>query len=109
MRLLLLSFFLSILSPLMVSSSTQSTSIQLLTNPVTDIAKLKIVHSINQQFIAEWRNGQGLLVETQNFNISPGINNIQLVTPTGIAPGINYLRIYSDDKKERQLFRIIRQ
>lgn len=101
--------------PLLVNSSVsqktiiQQSSIQLLTNPVTDIATLKIVHTTDQPFVAEWRNGRGDLIETNSFKVLKGINTIKLSVPEKTDKGLNYLRVISEDKKVRQLFRIVRQ
>jgi hypothetical protein len=115
MKRTFISLFIIVCMPLLVNSSVKSkrivqqASIQLLTNPVTDIATIKIVHTTDQPFLAEWRNGRGELIETSSFKVLKGMNSIKLVVPAGIDKGLNYLRVMSEDKKVRQLFRIIRQ
>ncbi len=87
----------------------QNNSIILLTNPFTEQVRFKVSTDVSRNLSAEWRSAQGTLIETQNFTASAGSNIIQLTPPGSITPGTYYLRVMNDDKKMRQLFRVVKQ
>lgn len=93
----------------MIATATQAAAIQLQTNPVIDQVKLKIANPVAQSFTTEWRSAQGTLMQTQNFAVSAGVNFLQFAPPSDATPGTYYLRVISDDKKQRQLFRVVKQ
>ncbi|TDH27856.1 T9SS type A sorting domain-containing protein [Segetibacter sp. 3557_3] len=92
-----------------ISTENSSSYILLQTNPISQVAKLKISSLTAQMFSAEWRTSQGTLIQSQPFQVSAGVNLIQLQAPDDLIAGNYYLRVMSEDKKQRQLFRIVKQ